>query len=127
VDEQNNWNSLAATHVMGWWQDPDENEPKWWRRSSKAGDAVYLLDIHWFPTNNMEQAERLLAKMREHGWFSTGTDLSLDSGQEDWIWHLTHIRDVHNSHEGRGEMPLAITMACVKAAMSERGLRGSNL
>jgi len=122
VLEQTNWNSLAATHVMGWWQDPSEDEPRYWR-----GAGAYVLDIHWFPTINMEQAERLLARMRERGWFSTATDLSLDSGQEDWIWHLKHIGDVFNSHEGRGEMPLAITMACAKAAMAERGLRGSNL
>lgn len=94
---------LAAEKLMGFTEDEWHTHP--------CGCPT-----DWQPTRNISQAWELLEKMREQGWFSSTTELSLDKGKPNWCWGLIYKKDGSTRYaEGRGPAPEAIVRACLKA------------
>ena len=106
--------ALAAEHVIGECVSPTFQI---YERVDEGNGNIgeYLHDIPHY-SSNIAHAWQLVDAMRAEGWFSSVTDLTIDSGVPDWCWRFIHIKDSSNTlNRGRGPAPLAITLAALKA------------
>ncbi len=99
--------ALVAEKVMGWQVlTPDETE-----HLEEVNDCMVVVHpnpygvmryveksynyygyVEWHPSTDIAAAWQVVERMRELGWFSSHTDLTIDSGQEWWSWHFTDIK-----------------------------------
>lgn len=104
--------ALIAEKVMGY---PDKlKADKYDNVYRKSGDSWIATAIPNYSTE-IAAAWEVVEKMRLQGFFTSVTDLSLDSGIEDWSWSFVDIKTGSRRYNGRGTAPHAICLAALKA------------
>lgn len=108
--------ALVAVHIMGW--QPDNI---YGARGQLAGQWIYtpegnISDIPHYSTD-IAAAWQVVEKLRERSFYSSYTDLSLDTGKGWYSWHFHDHRPLsaYSSDATASTVPLAICLAALKA------------
>jgi len=110
--------ALIAEHVFGWSTMVTGLDLRPIELIEKAEDDIYLEQIATLIkpfSTDIAAAWLVVDALREQRFFSSVTDLTLDSGIIDWIWHFKHYDNVNDDFNGRGKAPMAIALAALKA------------
>jgi hypothetical protein len=120
--------AAIAEKVMDW--DPwffTSEQPGVLHLYDSENKIVYTYD-QWTPSTSINEAWRVVVKLKEQGWLSQCTDLTPDSGKEWWTWRFyDHSSSEKVSVSASGaSAPLTICLAALKIYGIEVELRLDN-
>ena len=83
--------------------------------------STLVIGEDFAPSADIQDAWLVVEKLKQEGFYSFHTDLSLDSGREWWSWHFS--KGVNNYGSQQETAPLAICMAALKAFNVEEAVK----
>ncbi|MGB3568429.1 MAG: hypothetical protein WBA30_14905 [Priestia megaterium] len=110
--------ALIAEKVMGWSVARFENINV---TEAYTESCTLIIGEDFSPSTKIQTAWLVVEELKQQGFYSFHTDLSLDSGQEWWSWHFS--KGVNNYGSQQETAPLAICMAALKAFNIEEAVK----